>query len=257
MNLWNQGYKMKESDLTVVTVAENDNGLINYMVDSIFAFTTPKPNVIICDNGRNGALLDVYKNNPDVTVVKNKTYGFLGGSNRHGEGLNLVLPLVETKRSAIIESDCVILKSGWDEMDSSKYKMSAAQKPTHDGSRHYYVCVMVFDTAKLKGIDWRPGRDGTRANNKSYTVEDCGWRLRERLNPNDVKLMGQIDTKTGNGQFLDGTFCSDEFTLNGDSIVAHYGRGSHVHNKTVRKGFPPHDVQLHLFKQRVDKLLDK
>lgn len=246
---------MLENDLTVVTVVENDNGLINYMIDSVFAFTNPKPKVIVCDNGRNGTLLDVYKDNPDVTVVKNNKPGFKGGSNRHGEGLNLIMPLVKTKRIAIIESDCVLLTKDWDAL--GKYKMSASIKPTHDKSRHYYVCVMVLDTATFKGMDWRPGREGTRAHNKSYTTEDCGWQIRKRIKPNEVQLMGQIDTKTGKGQFLNGTFCSDEFTFNGKSIVAHYGRGSHVQHKTVRKNFPPHDVQLKAFKKLARELIDK
>ena len=68
--------------------------------------------------------------------------------------------------------------------------------------------------------------------------------------------MGQIDTKTGKGQYFDGTFCSDEFTLNGKSIVGHYGRGSHMEGKTVRKGFFPHKVQLKSFKQVARNLID-
>ena len=181
-----------KNDLTVVTVVENDSGIINYLVDSVYAFTTPKPKIIICDNGRNGTLLDKYKDDKNITVVENPGCEFKGGSNIHGESLNKVLPMVTTGKTAIIESDCVVLSRDWNLLDTSKYKMSATIKPTKYGERHYYVCVMVFETGRLNKMDWRPGTDKTRAHNKSYIKQDCGWRIIENIKPHEVQ------PKTGN-----------------------------------------------------------
>lgn len=240
--------------LTICSVVYNDNEskLFDLTMRSILKYTYPEPQIIICDHG-NSDILDKYRHLPNVKIISN-TPKLKGGSNAHGEGLNLILPLVKTKRAAVVESDCVVLSKDWYRLDT-KYKLSAAIKPTKDGTMHYYICAMVFDTQILKGMDWRPGRDGTRAHNKSYVIEDCAWRIRDRVAPSEVQLMKQVDTKTGDGQHFDGRFCSDEFWAFGKAIVAHYGRGSHMHGKAIRKGFLPHKEQLKLFKDVCYQLL--
>lgn len=247
------------SDITIITVVENDCGILDLMIRSVFKFTAPQtnPQIIICDQGSNSDLTAKYSNNPAISTVKN-TPTMKGGSNRHSEGLNKIFPLVTTKKTAIIESDCVLLSSGWDTLDFTKYKMMAAKKGETTGQPYYHVCFMVFSTALFKHggiIDFRPGKDGNRANRSYYPHEDVGWRVREKVRPDEVKLLDFIDCKTNKGQIFDSSFQSDELWLNRIPIIGHFGRGSNLNGKAIRKGFGCHVDQLKRWKEIAEGII--
>ena len=61
------------SDLTVISVAANDTGIIDRMIRSVYKFTDPKPKIIICDNGNNGTTLDKYRDDDNIRIF----YSFL------------------------------------------------------------------------------------------------------------------------------------------------------------------------------------
>ena len=162
------------------------------------------------------------------------------GSIAHGEGLNKIFPMVTTKRTAILESDCIVMRKDWDYIDFPRYKMVAAKKGEIAGQTYYHACYMVFSTALLKHngiVDFRPGKDGTRTNRPFKPHEDVGHMVRGKVKSSEVCLAEFRDCKEGNGFFFDSTFQSDEFWLGGQPTVAHLGRGSNLQGKAIRKGF--------------------
>lgn len=249
---------MNNNDLTVITVVENDNGILDLMIRSVYKFTEPKPKIIICCQGDGNNIENKYIGDGNITVIKN--YPIMsGGSNRHGEGLNKAFEIVTTKRTAIVESDCILLDKGWDIINFQKYKMIAAKKGELAGQPYYHVCFMVFSTALLKHgqtIDFRPGKDDNRENRSYKPHEDVGWRIREKVRSDEIQLLDFIDCKTGNGHYFDGRFQSDEFWINGKPIVAHFGRGSNIGGKAVRKGFMHPKDQLIEWKKIAEKIVE-
>lgn len=243
------------SDLTVVTVAENDSGLINLMIDSLYKFTSPKPKIIICDNGRNGNILDQYKNDPNI-VILNHTPTMSGGSNRHGESLNKVFKEITTTRAAIVESDCIITANDWDKYDVNKYDAMASLKGIYNSFPYYYAAFLGFKTDILKNLDCRPGKDNNRANRSYKSHEDVLWRVAEKIDPRRIMKVECVDCKTGEGQFLDSTFQCEEYWVNGGMVAVHFGRGSNIGGKANRKGFDTHKAQLARFREAVEQLLE-
>ena len=161
---------MSKSDLTIITVAAYDKGFVDLMVRSVHKFTNPKPNIIICDNGGNGSVLSKYEAYDNVTVVTNEraskynkgNKAFRSTSKRHGIGLNVAFKHVNTKRTAIIEPDCAVLKNGWDKIPDN-YEMVACRKGVGaEGEHYYFPCFMVFYTKCLHRdgiIDFLPEFD--------------------------------------------------------------------------------------------------
>jgi len=244
-------------NLTVISVVEHDRGLVDLMIKSVEKFTDPVPDFILCDNGDNGNLVERYAGKSNVMIVKN-TPALSGGSNRHGDGLNKIFPLVKTTRTAIVETDCIVLRKGWDKLEFPTYKMLAAKKGEQAGQPFYHVCFMVFSTGLLKhgnGIDFRAGKDSTRGNRNYKLWEDVGWQIRDKVRIDQIKLLEFIDCKSGNGKFFNKDFQSDEFWLDGEPVVAHFGRGSNVAGKAIRKGFEHPEKQLERWKETALKII--
>lgn len=240
---------VNNSDLTILTVVENDKGTFDLLISSIYKFSDPVPKIIICSNGKNGETLEKYLNDENITIVSNKP-NMVGGNNRHGEGLNKIFPLVKTPRTAIVESDCILLSNNWNKMDSG-YKMLAAQK----ANNFYHICFTLFETEALKGIDFRPGNDTNRANRSYKIAEDVGWQIGNKINKDSIQLLEHIDCKSGKGKVFDKRFQSDEFWLNDEPIVAHFGRGSNIKGKAIRKGFKHPEEQLVEWKKTAERIL--
>jgi len=250
-----------KNDLTVLTVVENDPGLLELMFRSIKKFTDPMPDVIVCDNtnGKNSKRIrdSVRATKLNVQVVNNAP-PLLGGSNRHSDGLNRIFPMVTTEKTAIIESDCILLCPGWDYIDFPRHKMVAAKKGELAGQPFYHVCFMVFSTRLLKHngiIDFRPGQAGNRSNRPYKEHEDVGHKIRDKVRPDEISYVEFRDCKEGNGFFFDKTFQSDEFWLSGHPIVAHFGRGSNLKGKAIRKGFKHPDKQLEAWKKIAEEVI--
>jgi hypothetical protein len=239
-----------KSDLTVLSVVENDCGILDLMVRSIYKFTDPIPKIILCNNGKDN--LEKYTKDTNMTIVNNNP-GLKGGSNRHGDALNKIFKMVTTKRTAIIESDCVVLCDGW---NATNFKALAAKKDEKNGKILYHVCFMVFDTELLRDIDFRPGTDKTRSSNKSYgSWEDVGWRIKDRISSKDVELLTFVDCKSGKGKCFGSQFQSDEFWLDDKAIVAHFGRGSNISGKAIRKNFRHPREQLKEWKKIAEGII--
>lgn len=249
---------MAESNLTVLTVVENDPGLLELMIRSVLRFTYPKPKFIICDNGNNDERIrNAFGEYNNYNIVKNKP-NLLGGSNRHGSGLSKIFPLVDTPKTAIVENDCIVLCKGWDDVAFPDYKMVAAKKGELAGQPFYHVCFIVFSTGLLRHdsiIDFRAGQDGNRSNRTYKPHEDVGWAIRKKVRADQVQLLDFIDCKLGTGKYFNDTFQSDEFHLNGVPLAAHFGRGSNIEGKANRKGFDTPKKQLDRWKEIAESIL--
>ena len=249
---------VSKSDLTILTVVEHDSGTLDLMIKSVRRFTTPAPKFIICDNSNGQSqVLDKYRDDPDIAIINNSPK-LSGGSNRHGDGLNKIFALVDTPRTAIVESDCIVLCKGWDSIDFPKYKMVAAKKGELAGQPYYHVCFMLFSTGLLKRdglVDFRAGQDGNRANRTYKSHEDVGWQIRNKIISSQVQLLEFIDCKDGKGRFFDSRFQSDEFWLGGRPIAAHFGRGSNLGGKAIRKGFAHPGEQLVKWKEIAQEII--
>lgn len=235
------------TDLTVCSVVYNDNNtkLFDLMIRSVRRYTNTEPKFIICDNGGNS--LDKYAKLSNFTIITNKSKS--KGSIQHGESLNKIVALANTRYTAIIESDCVILDYGWPEL--SGYKMMAAKK----AEGLYHICFLVFETDALKGIDLRPGNGKIRTNRPYELYEDAGHEIGKKIGQDDVKLMEFIDCKSKKGKIFDGRFQSDEFWLNGNPVAAHFGRGSNIAGKAIRKNFISHKEQLKEWKKIAESII--
>lgn len=241
------------SDLTVLTVVENDIGLVDLMISSVRKFTDPEPYILICENGSKNSALDKYRSDPMIRIIPNSPK-LTGGSNRHGSGINKLLPEIKTKRAAIVESDCIIVDSGWDKLTT---KVAASKKGTQANFPFYYAAFMVFDTNAVKQVDFRPGTDKSRSSGKSYQPhEDVAWQLGKYVKPEDVELVDCIDCKTGECQILDSRFQCEEYWRDGGVVAVHFGRGSNIRGKANRKGFSSHQVQLAEFKDVMHQLVE-
>lgn len=223
----------KESDLTVITVAakDKDSWLLHYMLMSVCKFTDVMPKIIICDNGGNGPLKKFYKDNKHISVVVDRTEKHANASVEHGIGLNRAFKGVTTSRTASIESDCVVLSKGWDEIEPG-YKMTGVQKVKfikQHNLRAYYPCYAVFHTDVMRGVDFKPDAGGRAKNGK-----DTGWQMTSRVKEADVSLADLIRCDDQRCEYFDKSYMPNAFELqkNGTTILAHIGRGS----KVVRRG---------------------
>jgi len=235
------------SNLTIVTVTENDLGILDLMIKSVIKFTNPMPNFVICNNG-NSPSVNKYRNREKFTVVDFKP-SMSGGSNRHGEALCKVLPLVQTKRTAILESDCIALREGWDNISDGKNVLACIKGQSKLGP-FYHVCYLVFDTEIMQNMDFRPGNEKNRSNRNYKPHEDVGAKTATHLDHSKVDLVEFVDCKTGKGEFFGKKFQSDEFWKNGKAYVSHFGRGSNLTGKAIRKGFEHPKTQLELWKEK-------
>lgn len=239
--------------LTVLTVIENDPGLFELMVRSVQKFTSCPVKFIVCDNSNGKNFSKALKINENIQVVRNNPK-FLGGSNRHGEGLCKIVPLVQTKYAAIIESDMAVLSPDWYKL-GGKFRILAAEKQ----KGLYHICFMVFESSLLKSMDFRPGaNDKERAANVNFDIsKDVGWQLSQRVGEDEIEKITFVDCKSGQGVLFDKTFQSDEFHKDGYLIACHLGRGSNLKGKAVRKGFDHPTEQTKKWKAAIEKILEK
>lgn len=241
-----------KSDLTIITVACQDNGFTENMIQSVHRFTHPIPNIIICDNGRNANFPKQWMKYPNVKIVKNtrahkykKNKTFFNTSMQHGVGLNLVFKHVKTKRTAIIEPDCAVLKKGWDEIPDG-YEMRTCEKGVGMNNEHYYFpCFMVFKTDCMYRhgsiIDFKPEHGKSKNGivisvaNKINRYADVGWKIYEKIPHEKVDLLENVRwdkarAKAFNKEF---THKTNVFIDSKQNIVGtHFWRG----NELARRG---------------------
>jgi len=222
------------TNLTVISVVANNSGIVDYMINSIYKFTDPKPRIILCDNGNNGNTLDKYRDDDNIVIIKNDPTD-KGESAKHARGLNKIFPLVKTEKTAIFDSDCMVLKSGWDQI-SAGFNMLTAEPALKAGEPFYYVCFMVFYTKMLEGINFMPSKD--RRYMKPRKGYDTGWEVTEKTNPEEVERLSIRACWAGTTKIFDKSFNYKSFELwrNDEPLVAHLGHGSSKNRKQHNTG---------------------
>lgn len=226
--------------ITVCSVVYNDlsTGLFDYMVRSVYKYSDTMPKFIISDNGGND--LAKYK---EFNIIKNKSN--LKGSLQHGDSLNKIIKLSTTEYTAIIESDVVVLNKSWDRITQD---LKVAVKVPG----FYHVAFLVGKTELLKKIDFRPNGNV----NRSYKVnEDVGFRINSYVDLKNIELLNFVDCKSNKGKLFNSEFQSDEFWSDNKIISCHFGRGSNIGGKAIRKGFDHPKNQLVKWKAVLDKVI--
>jgi len=201
-------------DLTVVSVCQNDRGLLALMVDSVRKLTPFYVPIVIVNNGGSKKTIDrILKKHPDVKIIDNKSRS-KSTSYRHGDGLNVAMSQVKTEYTAIIESDCAVVSPTWYEFDTAKYDLSVAPKGKKDID-YWYVFFMIFKTQLFKGMDWKP-----LAQKPKYG--DTGWRMFYHVDKNRID---NLITKSISHYKSVAVHRSNEV------IAVHFGRGSDLYRR--------------------------
>ena len=214
-------------DITVISVVGDDGGLSETMVQSVLHFSKSPPSFIIADNGNNAKLKRIFN---FITLVKNnKDANHNNTSVRHAAGLNLILPMVKTKYTAIVESDVVVLRNDWFDFDINKYDMMTALKKKEYGGQQLQLCFMIFKTEKVFGVDFMP----IKVTNKEGTIKrDTGFRVYDKIgDEKKIFYLRQEWCKSGETKVFLKAFNYKQFELfkdNGFPIAAHFGRGSDI-----------------------------
>lgn len=238
-----------DSDLTIITVAYDSGNFIDTMVESINTFTSPVPNIIVCDNGKNSSSIKRWTEYKNVSIVKNKRAGkydqnktFMNTSMRHGIGLNLAFSHVETKRTAIIEPDCAVLKKDWDVLQDG-YEMRACVKGVGVNDEHYYFpCFMIFKTDRMyrngERIDFRPefrkhkrGIIVSYNNGKIKRYSDVGWQIHTKIHHDKVDFLESVRWDKERAQEFNKGFShkTNVFLDAEENVIgSHFWRGSEL-----------------------------
>jgi hypothetical protein len=233
-------------DLTVVSVVERDLDTFDLMIRSVLAFTDFVPRFLICLNDSTNIDPLLYRDLSSLKFVSNSPNGS-GGSLRHGAGLDRIVPFVETKYVAILESDCVVLDHSWYRINVGK-KFKAASK----GKGLYHVCFLVAETELLKDISFMPKGTGP-----SYrSEEDVGWQIGRHIREDQTDYMDLVDCKTEQARIFT-RLQSDEIYKDGVLVGSHFGRGSNLTGKKQLNEFGTHEEQLNRWKDIANRLISK
>ena len=250
---------MNNKDLTIVSVVTNNANtkFLQLMLKSVKAFTDFVPKIILVDGGGNGKTLRDLGDN--VTVVKHNYKLNNQTSFMHGSGLNQALAMVKTDLTAIIETDCVVLRDKWYEFDTEKYDVVAAKKGNAraDNLEYHFVCFMIYKSHLFNNVDWRPLYDGSRKSNGLYN--DCGWRAEEAMPPGE-RILPLSFVRSHEAQLFKGpTFrykTQEFYTPDDELIAAHFFRGS----DSIRRGVSKNGVsvagQIAEFKKIAEQMIE-
>jgi len=240
-------------DITVLTVVQNDSGLVQYMLDSINIYSKDKPKIIVCDNGGNKKFLDKYISHKNIKIVKNKPLS-KDAANIHGECLDKIFKMVDTKYTAIMDSDCVILSNRWSEFDTSKYKIVTAKKGVKTIDKHYF-CFVLAETNAIKGVSFRPVH--SRKNNK--LPWDTGCMISQKIHDEKIPIenLNVVGCVGGNGKIFTDRFPKSFELWRGDEpLVAHFGAGSDLLRRRINKYGEGYPKQLSDWKTAISKHME-
>jgi CDP-glycerol glycerophosphotransferase (TagB/SpsB family) len=146
------------NDITCIVVIENYNELADHTIESIKKFTNPIPKILICFNTGNTKAINIkrYKrdkinfiekcsNDKNIKIVMNDIPGNIKNTSiRHGIGINKLMELVDTKYTAIIESDVILTSDKWYYLDERKFDIKAIPR----GRKIFHIGMFAFSYLK-------------------------------------------------------------------------------------------------------------
>jgi hypothetical protein len=185
------------------------------------------------------------KNYPNVTVIHGNIKEIKGkGPNyRHGHGLNLAFSLSKTNRTAIVESDCVVLNRDWDRIRKPYFSKGIKKGSGINREDYYYPCFVVFYSKCMKDkfgeIDFRPGPpdSGFQISKNGKLYNDVGWRMSNYIGKKDMDLLNIMRPQRDKCRYFDKRLAYKTFEIweKNTPIVAHFGRGSFPYRRNIVK----------------------
>ena len=222
--------------LSILITNYNTADFVGLLLYSLKKLTKNDHLVVINDNGSSRKeilkLLDSAKKYDNVYLHFRKSKGETA-SLAHGKALDILMKEVNTKYTAVFDSDAVVLKKNWDELLINRLgdKVKIVGTPLGkdwSGNKPYdfpFQFVVLFKTEIFKklNISWQP--KDTMCN----PAQDTGWEL--KLKYTKAGYRGDILIAKNTRFYKKGPFkniiCA-EYYLKGDSQVfaSHFGRGS-------------------------------
>lgn len=239
---------MAGSKLTIGVVNYNTADFVENLVYCLKRLTHHEFQLLVCDNGsrfldrrRIRALANA---NDEIQLMFREQTA--GGSQGHGEALNVVMDRFDTEFGAILDADATFLKRGWDRMlidrldDEVKIvgapHVENPTKPTDFPS--VFASVFEVDAFESVDIDMRP--------DDPSSGRDTGWEIREKFL--EVGFSAECLVPRNTREFTDGPFrdvlCVEYYLSDLDDIIgSHFSRGAtYGAAKYFKGGFLGHPI---------------
>lgn len=224
--------------ITILIPHYNASRFLDTVLHSVQLLTDSDYRTIICDNGSSDReLKEIYQlvKYPFMLVYNQQTSA---GSIGHGEAMNKLLGMVETKYAVFLESDAIFLKKGWDRimLKELRGKVKAVGCPMPENPLRptdfpsVFATMFDMDAFRELEIDMMP-RD-------IYQGQDIGWEMREKfLKAGYQGLCFETrNTRTWQeGPFRD-VLCTEHYFMD-ELMASHFGRGSTL-GEAKYKGLP-------------------
>lgn len=221
--------------ISVLLTNYNTLDFINLSLLSLRRLTNNKYKVLINDNGSRkidilGLKKITYENKNVIVNYRKSKYKFEDASYAHAEALDILINMVDTEYTVVLDSDCVFLLKDWDKLLISKInntvKIIGTPLPEgRSGLKPYnfpFQFGVLFDTKTYKNlkISCMP-RDILKG-------EDTCWEWFSKFTNNGYK--GVVFTVKNTRDYHEGPFknliCEEYYIENGKLIASHFGRGS-------------------------------
>lgn len=226
---------MPDPLITVLTVNYNTSDFIELMLYALSKLTANPYKVIICDNGSKKRdilkLARIAKKNNNIELIFRQQSE--AGSKAHGEALDILISMVSSKYTTILDSDCTFLLKGWDEKlikkIDDKVKIigsgfhSVDKEKRASGEEFPLPFASLFETKVYKtlAISCMP----ENVPNK----KDTCWQWQHKFisgGYNGLTLTGLNTRYFKKGRFASVLVATEYYTPDGSLIASHFGRGS-------------------------------
>lgn len=217
--------------LNIGVVNYNTSDFVENILYSI-RLTHNSYKVLVCDNGsrffdkRN--LKNIARRSENIETIFREQSS--GGSQGHGEALNLLIEKMESPYGVILDADAVFLKEGWDEILINRLDeevkavgappvKQAEEKPLDFPS--VYATLFSVPTFKDLDIDMRPENPDIG--------KDTGWEMREKFLDSGYKgetFEAKNTRSYKKGPFRDVLCAEFYFDNNKSPFCSHFGRGA-------------------------------
>ena len=223
---------MNDPVMTILTVNYNTSEFVDLVLYACLQLVKNSYQVIVCDNGSTSTeidrLRDIVMRYDNVQVIFRRQTRV--GSFGHGEALDLLIPMVHTRYTVILDSDCVFLLKHWDalliEQLNDDVKIVGTPIPIgrsgHKPTDFALLYGALFDTEIYKqlNISCLP-RDLNHG-------EDTCWEWRHKFLRAGFK--GKIFEARSTRDYSKGRFggivCTEYYNDTKQLIAVHFGRGS-------------------------------
>lgn len=228
-------------ELTVLIINYNTSKFIDVVLYALKRLTKNQFEVFICDNGStdNDILYLCHSaaqyDNVSIIFRKQTSIGSIG----HGEAIDILTKKVITPYFVLLDSDCVFLEKGWDEIlinnlgDHCKcIGTPPVPNPTKDVDfpSMYAVLYETETYRKLYSPSFCPDSAWIlNVNKQKDPSRDTGWEIRKKFFENGYMgfcLEVKNTRNYKNGPFND-LLCAEYYLPESKKIFAcHFGRGA-------------------------------